>query len=154
MLVNTRGHVKLCDFGVSTQVHRFVCVNMREGDGDGKMKNRKRKQLSKAASPQPCVICVRVCVCGQPVNHCFHFQLKTSVRSQGSSSHINSPTSIVLQPQKKITCYNYDPHTQQHSLIDMYSVDVGKASAADNSLVICVCVCERERLCFFCSVCL
>lgn len=25
MLVNTRGQVKLCDFGVSTQVHSFVC---------------------------------------------------------------------------------------------------------------------------------
>lgn len=38
MLVNTRGEVKLCDFGVSTQVHQFVCVNMTEKK-DGREEN-------------------------------------------------------------------------------------------------------------------
>lgn len=123
MLVNTRGEVKLCDFGVSTQVHQFVCVNMIE---------RRKMVETRTTILQSCVLCVY----GQPVNHSFHFRLKTSVLSQGASFHIKSPITIVLQPQKKIICYNYGLNTHQGRFIDMYSVDAGKALLADNSLEI------------------
>lgn len=51
--------------------------------------------------------------------------------------------------KKKMTCYNYGLHPQEQSLIDMYSVGVGRAWGADNSHGMCV----RARVCVSVCIC-
>lgn len=58
--------------------------------------------------------CVCASVCGQPVNHCFHFQLTTCSLSRGASSHINSPQNhCSAAAEKKSLVIIMTPHTQQ-----------------------------------------
>lgn len=130
MLVNTRGQVKLCDFGVSTQVRLFVCADMtaREKDGGKKRHNCLKPHHNRAA-------CMwSAC------------QSTLSFSSQNISTVPRVFHSYSVHPHhcsaasKKITYYNCGLHTQQQSLIDMYSVDMGRAWVADNRHGVCACV--------------
>lgn len=93
---------------------------------------RERKMEERGGTIVWSCITTALCACGQPVNHPFPFQVKTLAPSQGSSTHINCPPHHCSAASKKISYYNYGLHTQEQSLIDMYSVDMGRAGVADN----------------------
>lgn len=95
-------------------------------------RERERKMEERGGTIVWRCITTALCACGQPVNHPFPFQVKTLAPSQGSSTHINCPPHHCSAASKKISYYNYGLHTQEQSLIDMYSADMGRAGVADN----------------------